>query len=470
MSQVELSELKIQDHIKAGRRVHFIGIGGIGMSGLAKALKHLGLEVSGSDLKAGREVRELEKLGVRVFLGHDMARVRDQDFVVYSSAVTMNNPERREAILRSIPLFHRAEILSVIMNQAISIAVTGTHGKTTTSALISFLMMKAGLNPTCFIGGMALNFGSNAFLGDEHLVVAEVDESDKSHLLYRPDYTVLTNLEEDHLDTYQNIDNLKAAFREFVSNIKSTGRVVYSGHDENLKEIITGIPNAIAYGLSKKFVFGAENITNEGFKTKFTLYEKGKQAADVALTIPGTHNVLNSLGAIAILRAFGLPLDVLAKSISEFRGVGRRLEIKLDIPQLMVIDDYAHHPTEVEASLRAIRSLGKKTTVIFQPHRYSRTKYLGASFSKAFHLADRLILTDIYGAGEDNSEEVSVKDLYQLVKESNHPDVQMVAKDQIINHLIQDTDLSGAVVFLGAGDITEVANEFARRFDFAHPK
>ncbi len=470
MTLMVQNELKVQDFLKSGNSAYLIGIGGVGMSALAKVLKHLGLQVSGSDMRTSPETSELVKMGIPVNIGHDMTHVYRQNFVIYSSAVSMKNPERREAILRSIPLFHRAEVLSTLMNQAISIAVTGTHGKTTTSALISFLLSRSGVKPTCLVGGNVLNFGSNALLGDPHLMVAEVDESDKSHLFFHPDYAVLTNLEEDHLDVYQNLDNLKSAFREFAMNLKTTGRIIFSGHDEYLKEITAPIGNRIDYGLSRQFMYGAEEIDIEGFRTRFRLYEKGKQACQVSLIIPGTHNVQNALGAIAVLRAFGLPLEPLVKAVGEFRGVGRRLEIKLNIPKLLVIDDYAHHPTEIEASLRAIHSLGKPTTVVFQPHRYSRTRYLGASFSKAFYLADRLILTDIYSAGEDNLGDVDVRDLYKMVKETNHPNVSIIAKDQIVDYLCQDSKLEGTVVFLGAGDITEVASEFAKRFESSNPK
>ena len=274
MATTVQAELKVQDILKPGNHAYFIGIGGVGMSGLAKVLKQMGLQVSGSDAAQNAETKVLSQLGIQVDIGHDCTHIDQQDVVIYSSAVSVKNPERREAIMRSIPLFHRAEVLSALMNQAISIAITGTHGKTTTSAMIGFLMSRANVRPTCLVGGHALNFDSNVLLGDPHLVVAEVDESDKSHLYYRPDFAVVTNIEEDHLEVYQNIDNLKLAFQEFVANLKTTGHLIYSGHDNYLKEIALQAGHRVSYGLSKTFDFGAEDIVLDGFKSQFHLYEK----------------------------------------------------------------------------------------------------------------------------------------------------------------------------------------------------
>ncbi len=462
------NEFKLQDFLKAGKRAYLIGVGGVGMSGLALTLKHLGLQVSGSDAKSNRFTSDLTRAGIPVSVGHDLTHVYNQDFVIYSSAVSVKNPERREAILRGVPLFHRAEVLSAIMNQAISVAVTGTHGKTTTSAMIGFLMMRSGLKPTCVVGGHVIDFEANVLLGDPHLIVAEVDESDKTQLFFQPDYTVLTNLEEDHLDTYQNMDNLKASFKDFVSHLKTTGHVIYSGHDDNLKEIVDEMPRRADFGFSRKFTYGAEDVALQGFGSRFVLYEKGERAGEVKLSVPGKHNILNALGAIAVLRQFGVSIQCILTALPDFRGVGRRLEIKHESERFLVIDDYAHHPTEVEASLQAIRTLKKPTTVIFQPHRYSRTKYLASAFAKAFYLADRLILTDIYGAGEENVDQIEVEDLYDMIKETNHPNVSIVSKDKLLEHLCSDETLRGTVAFLGAGDITEIANEFAKRI--ANPR
>ena len=457
----------IQRYVQAGRRVHFIGIGGVGMSGLAKVLKHWGLVVSGSDLKQNQFTKDLVASGIDVKVGHEAAHIEGADFAVYSSAIAADNTEKKHALLREIPCFHRAELLSSLMNRGVSIGITGTHGKTTTSALISFLLSQAGLQPTCLVGGNILNFGSNVLLGDPHFMVSEVDESDRTHLYYQPDFTVLTNLEEDHMDVYGTFGQLKASFREFVDKLKVTGHVIYCAHDSHLSELTKVVPQRVDYGFSKDFHFGADEIVLEGFRSRFRLHEAGKPIGQVSLILPGAHNILNALGAIAALRTFGLSYDVLLGALPKFRGAGRRLEVKLDQKGLLVIDDYAHHPTEVTASLNAIHTLGKRTTVVFQPHRYSRTQYLGELFSKAFDHADRLILTDIYSANEDNPNHVDVNQLYQLIKNAGHPNVQVIAKNQIIDYLLQDPVQDGVIAFLGAGDIGEVAGEFAARFQHA---
>lgn len=470
MTQIQQAVRNIQDLLQPGRRAHLVGIGGVGMSALAKVLNHMGLTVSGSDMKAGRAAHELPASGIQVFNGHDNHNVSNCDFIIYSSAIRVDNPERRQALISGIPSFHRAEVLSNVMNRGISIGVTGTHGKTTTSAFISFLLNAAGLKPTCLVGGSILNFGSNTLLGDPNLFVAEVDESDKSHLNFRPDFAVLTNLEEDHMDVYQDFGQLKAAFSQFVENIQHTGHVIFSAHDSNLKEITHITTRKTDYGLSRNYGFGAEEIALDGFQSRFRLYEKGEFISTVSLTVPGTHNVLNALAAIAAIRTFGIPFRSFESALPKFRGAGRRLEVKLEHRGWTVIDDYAHHPTEVIASLKAIRTLGKPTTVVFQPHRYSRMQHMGESFSKAFHHADRLILTDIYSANEENTKGVNIHDLCEMVKNAGHPNVCVVAKEQIVEHLLQDSASFGVVAFLGAGDIGEVACEFADRLRNTHPE
>lgn len=469
MTQLQQAVRDIQSFLQPGKRAHLVGVGGVGMSALAKVLKHMGLSVSGSDMKAGRVAGELTSSGIQIFNGHDSHNVSNCEFIIYSSAIRVDNPERRQALISGIPSFHRAEVLSNLMNRGISIGVTGTHGKTTTSAFISFLLQAAGLKPTCLVGGNILNFGSNTLLGDPNLFVAEVDESDKSHLNFKPDFAVLTNLEEDHMDVYQDFTNLKDAFTQFVENIQHTGHIIYSAHDSNLKEITQITTRKTDYGLSRNYGFGAEEVALDGFQSRFRFYEKKEFISTVSLTVPGMHNVLNALAAIATLRTFGIPFRSFEAALPKFRGAGRRLEVKLEHRGWTVIDDYAHHPTEVLASLKAIRALGKPTTVVFQPHRFSRLQYHGESFSKAFHHADRLILTDIYSANEENTKGVNISDLYDMVKSAGHPNVSVVAKDQLIEHLLQDPANEGVVAFLGAGDIGEVACEFAERLRNSDP-
>ena len=455
--------------VARGKKVFLIGIGGVGMSALARILAAHGLGVSGSDAKKGRTVAKLEADGIQVVVGHNASLIDRSDFVIYSSAISKTNPDFVKAETLRIPIYHRAEVLSFLMNRVISIAITGAHGKTTSAAFISFLMTQAGLKPSCLVGGEILNYGSNTLIGDPNLFVAEVDESDRSQLHFSPDFALITNLDAEHLDVYEDIADIKSSFRRFVDQVKTTGKVVYCLDDPNLKEVMIEAPSgAVSYGFAVHSDFYAKDIVLEGFASKYLLMERGEKIDEVSLTIPGAHNVLNALGVIALLRSFGLRYDQFLKFMSEFRGAGRRLEVKLNRQDLLVIDDYAHHPTEVNTTLRAIRSLGKKTTAIFQPHRFSRTLHLAGEFSQAFRCADRVILTDIYGAGEENPNQVNVSLIYDAVKKGGHPDVWIVGRNEIIDFLMTHHDGEEAVAFLGAGDIGEIADEFASRFENAY--
>ncbi|PIQ86285.1 MAG: UDP-N-acetylmuramate--L-alanine ligase [Candidatus Omnitrophica bacterium CG11_big_fil_rev_8_21_14_0_20_45_26] len=470
MTATAQTDVKLQDLLKAGNRAYLIGIGGVGMSGLAKVLKSRGLHVAGSDQQESETTRDLIQSGIPVYIGHDLNHVHHHDFAIYSSAITISNQERRETILRGIPSFHRADVLSALMNQSISIAVTGTHGKTTTSAMLSTTLTLAGLKPTCLIGGKVKNFGTNIKLGDPHFMVAEVDESDKSHLLYRPDYLVLTNLEEDHLDIYENFDNLKQSFVELLKKVGNSSHIIYSGHDVCLKELVQVVSKKTSFGLSKQFDYGAENITIQNLRTQFDLFELGQRFTRVTLQVAGKHNVMNALATVATLRVFGLSMAKITQYLSEFVGVKRRLDVILSLPQITVIDDYAHHPTEIAASLQAIKTLQQKPLVaVFQPHRYSRMQHIGHQFPKVLALADRVIITDIYAAGETNTYETHAQDLEQMMKSADYPNAVYVPKNELIDYLVKNTGLEGVMAFIGAGDITEVAHEFADRITNPDP-
>ena len=455
--------------LEPGKKAFFIGIGGVGMSGLARILAARGLEVSGSDVKRTKNVAKLEAEGIRVSIGHNMSFEERPDCVIFSSAISKSNPDYKQAETLGIPLYHRAEVLSFLMNQVISLAVTGAHGKTTSSAFASFLMTQAGFKPSCLVGGEILNYGSNAIIGNPHLFVAEVDESDRSQLHFSPDLALITNLDAEHLDVYKDIHDIKDSFRRFIHQVKTTGKIIYCWEDPHLREIVSETPaNTVSYGFGSESDFRAEEICLEGFSSRYVLFEHGKKMDEVLLKIPGMHNVLNSLGVIALLRSFGARCDQFLKFTSEFRGAARRFEVKLNRPDLLVIDDYAHHPTEVSATLKAVRNMGRKTTAVFQPHRFSRTFHLAKAFSRAFESADRVLLTDIYSAGEENPDQVSVNLIYDEVKKGGHPDVQVVGRHSIIDFLISRHEGEETVAFLGAGDIGEVADEFAGRFEDAY--
>ena len=455
--------------IERGKKVFLIGIGGVGMSGLARILASRGLDVSGSDVKRNRTVAKLEEEGIRVVLGHETSFAERPDGVIFSSAISKTNPDFKKAEVLGIPVYHRAEVLSFLMNQVISLAITGAHGKTTSAAMAGFLMTQAGLHPSCFVGGEILNYGSNVIIGDPHLFVAEVDESDRSQLHFSPDFALITNLDAEHLDVYQDLVDIKNSFRAFIDQIKSTGKVTYCFDNPHLREVASEVSvGAVSYGLTSASDFYAQDVVLNGLHSTYVLIERGSKIDKVDLCIPGLHNVLNSLGVIALLRSFGLRYDQFLKYLPDFRGVGRRLEVKLNRQDLLIVDDYAHHPTEVNATLRAVRGFGKKTTAVFQPHRFSRTVHLANEFSQAFDAADRVLLTDIYSAGEENPDQVNVSLIYEAVKKGGHPDVQMIRRDDIIDYLMSHREGDETVAFLGAGDIGEIADEFASRFESAY--
>ena len=435
------------------------------MSGLAKVLRHRGFDVAGSDRVENRSVRELKSVGIPVHVGQKEIFLETRDLVVYSSAISADHPELAWAREKGLPIIHRAQALASLLNRAeTSVAVTGTHGKTTTSAMISFVLSETGRHPTCLVGGDIVNLATNAILGGDEFFVSEVDESDGSQEYYAPHYVVLTNLEEDHMDHYADLEDLKESMGRFLANLNNPGLVVYSGEDPVLGELVpeSGRPR-LSFGWTSEADVYAERIRLEGFHSEFDLFQQGFFAGRVLLSVPGAHNIQNALGAISILLELGLDLDEILEALFRFRGARRRLEIKLDLEDTIVIDDYAHHPAEVTASLRALTRLGKRLTVIFQPHRFSRTRYLGRSFGKAFQEADELILTEIYGAGEKNPDNVTSELIYEAVREAKHPSVKMVAKEGVIDYLLGRNSQEGVIAFLGAGDIGEVADEFARR-------
>lgn len=447
------------------KRIYLVGIGGVGMSGLAKVLRHRGFEVAGSDRVESRLVRELKSLGIPTFVGQREDRFTPRDLVVYSSAIHPDHPEMVFARARGLAVIHRAEALASLLNHAeTSVAITGTHGKTTTSSMVSFVLSETGRHPTCLVGGEIANLGTNAILGGNEYFVSEVDESDGSQQCYSPHYAILTNLEEDHMDHYAGLEDLKQSMLNFLSNVNNPGLVVYSNEDAVLREIVprSGKPH-LSFGWTSQADVHAERIRLEGFHSEFDLFHGEFFAGHVLLSVPGAHNVLNALGAIAVLLELGLDLDEILETLFRFRGARRRLEVKLDLDQTIVIDDYAHHPAEVAASLGALSGLGRHLTVVFQPHRFSRTRYLGREFGKVFHQANELILTEIYGAGEKNPDNVTSQLIYDAVREAGHPSAKMMSKEAVIDYLLGQGSQEGLIAFLGAGDIGEVADEFARR-------
>lgn len=452
------------DLLKGVKKVYLIGIGGAGMSALARVLKHFGMEVGGSDLSLTPTVLELSASGIPVKVGQTEPIAGDPDIVIYSSAIHSNHAERKWATQTGKKIYHRAEILASLFNRAgTSVGVTGTHGKTTTSSMISFILKELKYNPTCLIGGDLKNFGTNAILGSRDLIVSEVDESDRSHEFYAPNYSVITNLEADHMDNYATFETLKESFSLFFTGTRNPGLIIYNTDDPVCDLLVraSGKP-FLTFGIESGTAdFSAGQIDFKPQGVCFDLFESGFFSTQVQLALPGQHNVYNALAALAVVSQLGVDLQAAASCLSRFIGAQRRLEIKWRSEHLCVIDDYAHHPTEVKASLRALSHYYRPLTVIFQPHRYSRTKFFYREFKDAFRDADELILTDIYAAGEPNPDGVDASWIYREVCEAGHPNVRMVKKEDILNNLLQRTNPSGVVAFLGAGDIEKVAAEYA---------
>jgi len=451
--------------IEKSRQAYMIGIGGVGMSSLARVLKYSGLEVCGSDIKESRITHQLESEGIPVFLGQQKIQFGNSDLVIYSSAIGDQHFELKKARELGLRVYHRAEVLSSILNEAeTSVAVTGTHGKTTTASFISYILSELKKDPTCLVGGDLLNLGTNAILGDKSLWVAEVDESDKTHELFHPNYLLLTNLEEDHVENYRGIEDLEESFSKCIQNMTNPGVVIYSTDDETLERLVrcSGKPS-ISFGLTAKADFSAQNIELCAFGCEFDLMEAGFFTARFKLNVPGIHNVKNALGAIALLAQLGVDLDQIMEPLSTFRGARRRMEIKWKSRDLVVVDDYAHHPTEAKACINALQRMGGKVTVVFQPHRFSRTYHFHREFAEAFKDVDELILTEVFGAGEENALSVGSEMIYEQTKMVSKNCVRLMAKSDVCNYLFQKKPLAGTIAFLGAGDIGEIAYEFVNR-------
>lgn len=448
--------------INKKKRVHFVGIGGIGMSGVARVLLETGYKVSGSDLESSDLTNAIESLGGKIFKSHKSSNVpADAGVLVYSSSISKDNPEIREALKRKIRIVHRAEMLGELFNKKKGIGVTGTHGKTTTTSLISVILEDLGCDPTVVIGGEIERFGGNAKSGNGKYFVAEADESDSSFLRLRPFYAVLTNIEMEHVDHFHTLDAVKSAYRAFIDNIRRGGTVFYNYDDTNTRAVLKGFSqNTVSFGFSGDADIHALDIKMDGFRTSFKCVYKGLILGEVKLKIPGRHNVLNALAAILVGLKLGLEFDAIAGSIKDFTGTKRRFQLRLEKDGVMLIDDYAHHPTEIRAVLDACRNWkGKRIIVIFQPHRYTRTLFLADEFGKCFSGADKLILTDIYAASERPIKGVSIKNIYDRVKKNAPRDVVIMKKEKIADYVIEIKKPGDMILVLGAGNIKKVADE-----------
>jgi len=450
------------------RRVHFVGIGGIGMSGIAELLANLGYVVSGSDEKRSAVTERLATLGVTVSVGHAAGHVGDAEVVVVSSAVRSSNPEIAEAARRHVPVIPRAEMLAELMRLRFAVAVAGSHGKTTTTSMIALVLERAGLDPTAVIGGRLSAFGSNARLGGGELMVAEADESDRSFLTLFPSIAVVTNIDYEHLESYAGFDDLQQAFVDFANRVPFYGAVIACADDDSLRQVLPRMRRRVTtYGLDAADAdLSAIDIELGPFTASATVVQRRRDAGDagdlvvptslgrLALSVPGRHNVQNALAAVAVGLELGLGFESIAAGLRDFKGAERRFEVRGEPRGVLIVDDYGHHPTEIAAVLDAARALNRRIVVAFQPHRYTRTAALLDAFGPALAAADHLVLTDIYAAGETPVAGVTLEGLASSIRRAVEAPIDIVPRVEDVPAAVARIARRGDVVItLGAGSI-----------------
>ena len=450
-------------------RIHFIGIGGIGMSGIAEILHNLGYIVTGSDLSQNAIIERLKLAGIQIFVGHNQDNVNNTDVVVYSSAVGPSNPEIVRAQERKIPILKRAQMLAELMRVKFGLAVAGTHGKTTTTSFLATILKESGLDPTHVIGGVVENLGGNAYNGKGSYLVAEADESDGTFLLLFPTLAVITNIDKDHMDFYQTEENLLNAFTEFANKIPFYGACAVNLDDQGLQKIIKNINRPIvSFGIQKgpsAYDFSATNIKIAIDHTTFDLFYMGKFIQNIKINIPGEHNVYNALGAISLAYELEIPFETIGKSISTCRGVGRRFDLIFSKQETEIIDDYAHHPTEIKTTIKAVRQSrpDKKLWVIYQPHRYTRVKDCWPELLHSFNMADKTWLTPIYSAGENEIEGITSDFLVRDINALHPNQASLLAKLEDVSLVFNEAlKQKATVVILGAGSISKISRDWAR--------
>jgi UDP-N-acetylmuramate--alanine ligase len=454
-------------HVK---NIHFIGIGGIGMSGIAEVLCNLGFRVSGSDLKKSKNTDRLETLhNVKIYEGHAAENVGDAQVVVYSSAVREDNPEVVIAKQKSIPVIPRAEMLAELMTlKAYGIAVAGTHGKTSTTSMVATILGHAGFDPTTVVGGVVDTLGSNARLGKSDWFVTEADESDRSFLMLYPTIAVVTNIDKEHMESYKGMDDVVQCFTDFVNKVPFYGACVLCLDDPNVQLIIPRIKRRrVTYGMTAQADISAQEIRyNDSFGSTFKVLKGSEVLGEITMPVPGKHNIYNALAATAVALEVEVPFPKIAEAFAKFRNANRRFQFKGEARGISVIDDYGHHPTEILATLSAAKSGsgGRRTVVIFQPHRFSRTKELMNEFALCFNNADVLFVTDIYAASEQPIEGITAEILTENIKQYGHKNARYIgdvesAAEKVIPFL-QENDL---VITLGAGSITRLSDEILEK-------
>jgi UDP-N-acetylmuramate--alanine ligase len=452
-------------------KIHFVGIGGSGMSGIAELLKNLNYEVSGSDLRDSETTRRLRKLGITIYIGHESKNITGADIVVMSSAVSPDNPEVIAARETSLPVIPRAEMLAELARLKYGILVAGTHGKTTTTSLIASVLAAGGVDPTVIIGGKLKGIGSNAMLGAGEFLVAEADESDGSFLRLAPSISVVTNIDREHMEFFREMKALKNAFLEFINKVPFYGLSILCGDDIHIRELLPEVQRrCITYGLGAGLNLVANNIRTEGLKSVFEAFLHESHLGTFEVPMIGEHNVCNSLAAIAVSHELGIGMETVREALRSFSGVQRRFEVKGSVAGIWVIDDYGHHPTEISATLRALKAagIGKRLIVLFQPHRYSRTRDLMSDFFGVFGDADKVILMNIFPAGEVPLKGITSEVLLIGIRNAG-ADVELVIdRSEVLDCLKRELKEGDILLTLGAGDVWKVGEAFMQLAEKGH--
>jgi len=440
--------------------IHFVGIGGIGMSGIAELLLNLGYKVSGSDLTSTQITQRLASLGGTIYQGHAEAHIKDADVVVISSAVKQDNPEVVAAYQSAVPVIPRAEMLAELMRIKFSVAVAGAHGKTSTTSMVAAVLAKGDLDPTVVIGGKLKSIGSNAVLGKGDFIVAEADESDGSFLKYSPAIAVVTNIDREHLDFYQDLEEIKSVFLAFIDRLPFYGTAILCLDNEGIQALIPSVKKRFTtYGLTSQADLQARDIIFEGLKCRYNVYHKDRLLGEILLNLPGIHNIYNSLASISVGLELDLPFDVIKSALANIEGVARRMEIKGHAKEVIVVDDYGHHPTEIRTTLQAVSQSWpeRRKVVVFQPHRYSRTQNLFEEFTRAFYQSDLLIVMPIYPAGEKVIPGVTARSLAESIRAHGHKEVvYMGGVDECLTHLEKILTPGDLLLTLGAGNVFKI--------------
>lgn len=453
---------------KRSYHIHFVGIGGIGMSGIAELLLNLGHQVSGSDIQESEITRRLETLGATISYSHQPQQVAGADAVVVSSAIDSDNPEVAAANMDyHIPVIRRAEMLAELMRLKYAVLVAGAHGKTTTTSMVGTVMAEGGLDPTVIIGGRLNAWGTNAKLGQGDFVVAEADESDGTFLLYSPTISLVTNIDTEHLDFYKDLDEIKETFLEFINQVPFYGLNILCLEDENIQGLLPRIKKrVVTYGFSAQADFQARDLAIDGLNVSYRAFHRGQELGKVTLPIPGRHNALNSLAAVAVGHELEIPFSAICRGLQEMTGVQRRFQIKGEVNGVTVVDDYGHHPTEIKAVLKTMASSfpGRRRFVLFQPHRYTRTQDLFEDFTTAFYQSDVLIVTEIYAASEPVIPGVHAEKLTTAIQKHGHGNVRYIPDHlALVPSLVEEVREGDVVLTLGAGNIWQTGEELLKR-------